>query len=105
MVRCVVTNTGAAEGAEVAQLYVAVPGAKGEEEEEEEEPVRVLRGFVKVGPLVPGQGREVVFELTRRDLSVWDVVAQQWRLRRGEYVVWIGASSRDLRLRGSVVVE
>ncbi|KAG7286426.1 hypothetical protein NEMBOFW57_008736 [Staphylotrichum longicolle] len=105
VVRCVVTNTGPVEGAEVAQLYVAVPGAKGEEEEKEEEPVRVLRGFVKVGPLVPGQGREVVFELTRRDLSVWDVVAQQWRLRRGEYEVWIGASSRDLRLRGSVVVE
>ncbi len=99
VVRCVVTNVGAVEGVEVAQLYVGVPGAG------EDSPVRVLRGFVKVGPLVPGQGREAVFELTRRDLSVWDVVAQEWRLRRGVYRVWVGASSRDLRAEGTVVVE
>ncbi|AEO64446.1 glycoside hydrolase family 3 protein [Thermothielavioides terrestris NRRL 8126] len=99
VVRCTVTNTGAVEGAEVAQLYVGVPGAG------EDSPVRQLRGFVKVGPLVPGQAREAVFELTRRDLSVWDVVAQQWRLRRGRYAVWVGASSRDLRLAGDFVIE
>jgi beta-glucosidase len=99
VVKCTVTNTGPVDGAEIAQLYVAVPGAG------EDSPVRQLRGFVKVGPLVPGQGREAVFELTRRDLSVWDVVAQDWRLRRGVYEVWVGASSRDLRVRGRVVVE
>jgi beta-glucosidase len=99
VVRCTVTNTGPVDGAEIAQLYVAVPGAG------EDSPLRQLRGFVKVGPLVPGQGREAVFELTRRDLSVWDVVAQDWRLRRGVYEVWVGASSRDLRASGRVVVE
>lgn len=98
LVRCTVTNTGAVEGAEVAQLYVGVPGAG------EDSPARQLRGFGKVGPLVPGQGREVVFELTRRDLSVWDVEGQQWRLRRGRFGVWVGASSRDLRLEGEWVV-
>ncbi|KAK4150653.1 putative beta-glucosidase M [Chaetomidium leptoderma] len=99
--RCTVTNTGPVDGAEIAQLYVSVPRAGGEDSES---PVRQLRGFVKVGPLAPGQREEAVFELTRRDLSVWDVVAQQWRLRRGVYRVWVGASSRDLRVGGSVVV-
>ncbi|KAK4126918.1 glycoside hydrolase family 3 protein [Parathielavia appendiculata] len=98
VVRCTVTNTGLVEGAEIAQLYIGVPGAG------QDSPVRQLRGFVKVGPLVPGQGREAVFELTRRDLSVWDVVAQDWRLRRGAYEVWVGASSRDLRVSGRVVL-
>ncbi|KAK4034854.1 putative beta-glucosidase M [Parachaetomium inaequale] len=98
LARCVVANTGEVDGAEIAQLYVGVPGAG------VDSPVRQLRGFVKVGPLVPGQGREVVFELTRRDLSVWDVVAQKWRLRRGVYRVWVGASSRDLRGEGELVV-
>ncbi|KXX78799.1 putative beta-glucosidase M [Madurella mycetomatis] len=110
VVRCTVTNAGDVDGAEVAQLYVGVPGA-GEAVAEGEgllsdpdAPMRQLRGFTKVGPLVPGQAREAVFELTRRDLSVWDVVAQQWQLRRGAYRVWVGASSRDLRLEGRVVV-
>ena len=98
MAKCTITNTGHVAGAEVAQLYLAVPGAG------EDSPVRQLRGFERIGPLVPGQGREVVFELTRRDLSVWDVEAQGWRLRRGGYKVWVGRSSRDLRVRGEVVV-
>ena len=96
LVKVTVTNTGDTPGAEIAQLYVGVPGG--------DSPVRQLRGFVKVGPLAPGEGREAVFELTRRDLSVWDVVAQQWLLRRGVYEVWVGASSRDLRGRGRLVV-
>ncbi|KAK1754254.1 putative beta-glucosidase M [Echria macrotheca] len=89
-----ITNTGDRNGTEVAQLYLGVPGAG------EDTPIRQLRGFERVGPLAPGEAREVRFELTRRDLSVWDVVAQQWRVRRGAYRVWVGASSRDLRLDG-----
>lgn len=111
--KCVVTNTGGVEAAEVVQLYVGVPppapGYSGEEGEggvsEVADPVRQLRGFVKVGPLAPGETRQAVFELTRRDLSVWDVVRQQWRMRRGEYTFWVGASSRDLRRVARVLVE
>ncbi|KAL2258198.1 hypothetical protein VTK26DRAFT_8583 [Humicola hyalothermophila] len=113
--RCAVTNTGGVEGAEIAQLYVGVPPPPPMSEEPEgvaatktatvTDPVRQLRGFAKVGPLAPGESGEAVFELTRRDLSVWDVVAQQWRLRRGEYTFWVGASSRDLRGSVKVVVE
>lgn len=105
LVRCTVTNTGRdVAGAEVAQLYVGLP-APAPGAGDEDTPVRQLRGFAKVGPLAPGEGREAVFELTRRDLSVWDVVAQQWRLRRGVYTVWVGASSRDLRLQGSLEIR
>jgi len=98
--RCTITNTGDREGAEVAQLYVSIP----EGSEGRDTPVRQLRGFSRVGPLAPGETRQAVFELTRRDLSVWDVVAQQWRLRRGEYRIWVGASSRDLRSEAGMVI-
>lgn len=98
VVSCTITNSGDREGTEVAQLYVGIPS------EDNDTPVRQLRGFSRVGPLTPGEARQVVFELTRRDLSVWDVVAQQWRLRRGEYQIWVGASSRDLRLEGSITI-
>ena len=93
-----VTNTGTVAGAEVAQLYIGVPA-----EDDPDAPVRVLRGFAKKF-LKPKQTATAEFVLTRRDLSVWDVVAQQWRLRRGTYRLYVGASSRDLRLTGSLVI-
>lgn len=86
-----VTNTGAVGGAEVAQLYVGIPA--------EGAPVRQLRGFEK--PFLNASTAETVrFGLTRRDLSVWDVVAQKWQLVKGEYTVEVGGSSRDLPLVG-----
>ena len=96
-VQCEVSNTGEVAGGEVAQLYVGIPG--------DDTPVRQLRGFTKVGELAPGQSKMATFALTRRDLSIWDVVAQQWRLRRGEYRLYVGASSRDLRLDGTLTVD
>jgi len=91
-----IANTGEMGGAEVAQLYVGIPGAAA---------VRQLRGFEKVF-LNATRTEKVEFGLTRRDLSVWDVVAQKWRLPLGEpgVGVWVGASSRDLRLEGRVVL-
>lgn len=89
-----ITNTGNVTASEVPQLYVSIPNA----------PVRQLRGFEKV-PLKAGQTKSVRFPLTRRDLSIWDVGVQQWRLQRAEYGVFVGASSRDLRLEGSVRIQ
>lgn len=96
VVKCSVENTGSVDGAEVAQLYITIPA--------EDTPVRQLRGFKRVGPLASSESRQAVFELTRRDLSVWDVPAQQWRLAKGDYELFIGASSRDLRLNGTITI-
>ncbi|TVY84071.1 putative beta-glucosidase M [Lachnellula suecica] len=92
-VTAVITNVGEVAGAEVAQLYLGIPTA----------PVRHLRGFEKV-PLQPNTSAEVSFSLTRRDLSVWDVVAQQWKLQSASYNVSVGASSRNLRLNTTLVI-
>ena len=100
-VACRVTNSGGLAGSEVVQLYVGVPGADSEEAQGDS-PVRQLRGFHRTGTLAPGETAEVVFALTRRDLSVWDVEAQQWRVRRGAFRLYVGASSRDLRLNGTL---
>jgi beta-glucosidase len=84
-----VKNVGAITGAEVAQLYVSFPA-------EAAQPVRVLRGFEK--PSIPAGGSaDVTFSLRRRDISYWDVVAQQWTIAAGEYTFSVGSSSRDIR--------
>ena len=90
-----VTNTGDVAGHDVVQLYLGVPNS----------PERQLRGFERVGILQPGESREVQFSLDRRDMSIWNVVAQQWELQKGSYKVWIGASSRDLRVEGEIIIE
>lgn len=89
-----VTNTGSVAGQEVAQLYLHNPV--------EGQPVRQLRGFEKV-MLQPGESITVEFELNRKDLSVWDVAAQRWRLTLGtDYTIFVGNSSRALALNGSL---
>jgi beta-glucosidase len=74
-------------GAEIAQLYVGIPGG----------PVRQLRGFSKVR-INKGDSVTVEFDLTRKDLSQWDVVVRNWGLQQGTYEIYVGASSRNLPL-------
>ncbi|KAM3514289.1 hypothetical protein MY11210_002079 [Beauveria gryllotalpidicola] len=87
-VRCRLVNAGAVAGAEAAQLYVRFPGRRAKQ----------LRGFEKP-TLQPGEAAEVVFELTRRDLSVWNTTRQKWQLQRGRYEVYVGRSSTKLPLK------
>ncbi|KAJ9636223.1 hypothetical protein H2199_007898 [Coniosporium tulheliwenetii] len=44
------------------------------------------------------------FELRRRDISYWDVGMQKWVVPKGHFGVVVGASSRDARLNGTIVV-
>lgn len=88
-----ITNTGDLFAHEVPQLYIGIPNS----------PIRQLRGFERV-PLDHGQSKTVTFQLTRRDLSIWDVVVQQWRLQQGDYPIYVGASSRDFRLNGTLTI-
>jgi beta-glucosidase len=92
-VSATVTNTGGVAGAAVPQLYVSLPA--------EGEPVKVLRGFDKI-LLQPGESQPVNFVLMRRDLSSWDVVAQDWVLATGNVGLSVGFSSRDIVLTGSL---
>ncbi|KAI0023941.1 glycoside hydrolase family 3 protein [Xylariomycetidae sp. FL0641] len=84
-----VTNTGEVAGTDIPQLYLSLGGP--------DEPKVVLRGFDEVA-LEPGESRTVTFNLTVRDLSNWDTAAQDWRITEEPKTVFIGASSRDLRL-------
>lgn len=86
-----ISNTGSAAGEAVPQLYLTFPGST-----PAGTPLRQLRGFEKLN-LAPGQTRDVTFDLQRRDISYWDVVSQQWRIPKGDFIVKVGLSSRDLQ--------
>lgn len=87
-----VCNTGSVAGAAVPQLYLGLP----QPANQDVTPVKVLRGFDKV-TLQPGETQTVTFELTRRDISYWDIVTQQWTIGAGSVNVWAGFSSRDIQ--------
>ncbi|KAI7163723.1 thermostable beta-glucosidase, partial [Hortaea werneckii] len=95
IVSATISNTGKTAGQEVAQLYLSLGHG---------EPVRQLRGFNKTC-IEAGQDAEVSFTLKRRDLSIWDSPSQAWvdvRGLGGDVGVFVGASSRDLRLNESI---
>jgi beta-glucosidase len=89
-------NTGARAGAEVAQLYVALPASTGESKR--------LVGWQKVS-LAPGQSQDVTIQVDGGDsshpLSYWDVTEHAWRVASGTYTVYLGNSSRNITQVGT----
>jgi beta-glucosidase len=88
-----VTDTGSRAGAEVAQVYVGQPASTGE-------PPRNLRGFAKVS-LAPGQTQRVTVTLDARSFQYWNGA---WTTATGTNQILVGASSRDIRLTGTVAI-
>ncbi|OAP56771.1 hypothetical protein AYL99_08883 [Fonsecaea erecta] len=97
-----VTNTGSRKGKSVVQLYVSFPAAIKEQSTNEiiETPVRMLRNFTKI-ELEAGADQVVNLSLTRKDLSYWSVVQQNWVMPDGPFTLDVGRSSRDLPLQGT----
>ncbi|TMM43073.1 MAG: beta-glucosidase [Actinobacteria bacterium] len=95
-VRFTVTNTGSRTGTEVAQVYAgqlptAVPT-----------PPKQLAGVAQL-TLRPGQSRQVTVELDLLSLSFWDTTTHRWLAPAGQVPVLVGSSSRDIRLRGTLL--
>lgn len=89
-------NAGDVAGAEVAQLYLTFPATAGE-------PPRQLKGFKKV---VVGAGAEVQVEilLSSREFAIWNADIHGWERVGGRFRIYVGASSCDLRLSGTVTI-
>jgi beta-glucosidase len=92
------TNTGARDGAEVAELYV------GDSHASVPRPVKELKGFAKVN-LHPGETKQVSLSLDRRAFSFYDVKKKDWSAEPGPYSILVGGSSADITLRGTFLLE
>jgi beta-glucosidase len=95
-VTATITNTGTREGADVAQLYVGDPASTGE-------PPKQLKGFQRVD-LQPGASQQVSFPVTLHDLSSWSNSANTWVATTGTYGVFVGDTSSNPQLTGSLNV-
>ncbi|KAI0157566.1 glycoside hydrolase family 3 protein [Xylariaceae sp. FL1272] len=91
-----VSNTGKTAGKAVAQAYVQFPDTA--DNGGFETPIIQLRDFEKTDSLAAGNSTTLTLQLTRKDVSVWDVVSQNWIVPSpsARYKVWIGQASDDL---------
>ncbi|WP_278885767.1 glycoside hydrolase family 3 C-terminal domain-containing protein [[Ruminococcus] torques] len=92
------SNTGAMDGAEVAQFYVGMKNSKVFRPEKE------LKGFAKVF-LKAGESREIRIPFDDKTFRYWNVKTNQWETEGGMYRIMVGASVADIRLETETEVE
>ncbi|MEV6349245.1 glycoside hydrolase family 3 C-terminal domain-containing protein [Actinoplanes sp. NPDC051851] len=97
-IRVPVTNSGSRDGREVVQAYVSLPGST------VVRAPRELKAFASVA-IAAGATEEVVLTVERGDLAYWETRLGKWIVEGGEYLVEIGASSRDIRATASAKID
>ena len=97
-VRVDVTNTGKVAGKEIVQLYVR------DVQSIVARPEKELKAFAKVD-LKPKQKKTITFTLDREAFWYFDVAQNKWKTETGEFELLVGASSRDIREKRSVILE
>ncbi len=81
-----VENTGSRPGAEVVQLYVAMPDSQ------VDRPEKALKGFCRV-ELEPGFAERIRMACPLAKLAYFDEGSDSWQLETGRYTAYIGTSS------------
>ena len=97
-VKFTITNTGARDGAEIAQLYV------GKAESGLIRPKKELKGFKKVW-IKAGESLEVEIPFDDKTFRYFSTVSNQWEIEGGEYQIYVGASVADIKLTGAITKE
>jgi beta-glucosidase len=87
-------NSGAREGAEIAEVYAALPASA-------EEPPKRLVGWSKV-QLKAGEQKSVEVEIDPKYLSIFDETKDGWTRVPGDYTIMVGGSSDKLPLTAKV---
>lgn len=88
-----ITNTGSMRGGETAQMYIRFPDGG-------DSPCIQLKGFKKVF-LDPDERAKVFIPFDEYSFRSYDVLSG-WVQVEGQYKIYIGASSQDIRLSGGI---
>ncbi|AOZ92946.1 glycosyl hydrolase [Paenibacillus crassostreae] len=92
------TNTGNVAGMEIAQLYV---GCKSDDIFRAK---KELKGFAKVF-INAGETKTLTIAFDDKTFRYFNVKSNQWEIEEAEYEIILGASSADIRLIDTIVVE
>lgn len=98
-VSCFIRNTGEKTGDEVVQLYVHKKDSR------VKRPIKQLAGFERVHNIKPKEVRKVNFTVQLWELEYYDVISERMILEDGNYQFMVGASSQDIRLEQSIMID
>ncbi|MFO7446300.1 MAG: glycoside hydrolase family 3 C-terminal domain-containing protein [Ignavibacteriaceae bacterium] len=90
-----VKNTGSREGMETVQLYIQDIKAS------VTRPIKELKGFEKIN-LAPGESKIVTITLTKKAFSFWNPETRDWFAEKGEFIIHVGSSSKEIKLMKTV---
>ncbi len=93
-----VKNIGNVTAKETAQVYIGDPVCS------VSRPPKELRNFKKV-ELKPGESVKISLDINRQDLSFFDEITDDWKLEKGVFTLFVGSSSRDIRLNGEFQIK
>ena len=97
-VSAVITNLGDRAGVEVVQIYI------GQCSPVMSRPVKELKAFEKVR-LEAGQEKRLEIVILVRELGYYNIMLHDWVAEDDWYRVFIGASSRDIRLETKIRIN
>lgn len=90
-----IANIGSKAGKEIIQLYTSYENSSVERAPKD------LKGFSKI-ELQPNETKKVTIQVSAKDLMYWDVSSNSWQLEDIDYLIKVGASSRDIRLSENI---
>ena len=97
-VRFTVTNTGKRTGTEIAEVYASLP------EGTHESSYRRLVGWKRI-TLQPGDSQTVTVPIDSRVLKTFEPADSKWNFESGDYGIFVGGSSDNTPLEGSLAVR
>ncbi len=90
-----VTNEGEMDGLEIAQCYIS------KKESEYERPAIELKGFDK--KMIPvGKTQNFHIVIDKSSFQIYSEDVSDWVLESGTYIIKVGSSSEDIKLKGEV---
>eukprot|EP00823_Brevimastigomonas_motovehiculus_P008210 TRINITY_DN7492_c0_g1_i1.p1 TRINITY_DN7492_c0_g1~~TRINITY_DN7492_c0_g1_i1.p1 ORF type:complete len:758 (-),score=244.33 TRINITY_DN7492_c0_g1_i1:87-2360(-) len=90
---CTLKNTGARDGAEVAEVFIDYPSVAGE-------PPKQLKAYKKLF-LKAGESTTLTFKLGENDLSYWDIASHSFVVPSGAFKLYIGSTLNHIALYGN----
>ncbi|MCG8387234.1 MAG: fibronectin type III-like domain-contianing protein, partial [Cytophagales bacterium] len=87
--RVTIRNSGKYKGEETVQMYIHDKIAS------VSRPVKELKGFKKI-ELGPGESKTISFKITPEMLKYWNAQLE-WAADEGEFDLYVGPNSRDLK--------
>jgi beta-glucosidase len=93
-----VQNTGKVKGDEVAQVYVHHANAS------VKVPINQLKRFQRI-TLAPGEKKSLAFKIPASEFLFYSTKTNDFKTEAGRWEIQIGSSSKDIRLRKTLIFE